>query len=339
MPLSRIYRNHNQLFTTIFDLIGNDNEVKQTLALGYLMSNDHDFLQQFLDLEDILKIFGKTSLEAYSKVVVHTEMGSDERKRLDIVIQLYKENIPSKALIIEAKSISTGVVVREVEKQLSNYLEDRDTFPLLTGFQVHGVTLTKESIQLKSGVLGSITWTTVLKLLANSKGLKKDYLNYLTNIEGTMNFYEKEVYSIPAGNSYHFQYDYPHIYECPNEGKNFKAVKKPLYFAFRKQGGIMERLFGVEEIIILNPSQDLELFYANPKYTSEVKDRVREYCETLWGQEKLPNEEKQFYILSLKNQIELKHKPRPKKNNSFRAYYYLAELLDEKQIFVKPEGK
>jgi hypothetical protein len=49
----------------------------------------------------------------------------------------------------------------------------------------------------------------------------------------------------------------------------------------------------------------------------------------------LPNDEKQVFLLSDKT-IALPHKPKPKRNNAFRAYYELAELLDQSKDFVNP---
>ncbi len=46
---------------------------------------------------------------------------------------------------------------------------------------------------------------------------------------------EEEVYSLPAGDSYELQYHYPYIYEC----SNYTSIKKPLYFTFKKEEGIM----------------------------------------------------------------------------------------------------
>ena len=46
------------------------------------------------------------------------------------------------------------------------------------------------------------------------------------------------------------------------------------------------------------------------------------------GKNKYSTNTRKVFILSTKDTIQLKHKPRPKKNNSGIAYYQLAELLD-----------
>jgi len=136
-----------------------------------------------------------------------------------------------------------------------------------------------------------------------------------------------EVLSIPtAKETNELANEYPFIYECPNKGR-YIVKSKPLYITFRKSGGgEMEKLFGIDEIIILNPKNDLDTFMKDDNYSTEVRERVKYYCEKI-GVEKL-NEEKQFFILSQENSILLPHKPKPKKrNNSYRAYYTLSYLL------------
>ena len=108
--------------------------------------------------------------------------------------------------------------------------------------------------------------------------------------------------------------------------------------SFRKRLGIMEKIFGVDDIIIMNPKTDYQSFLNNKAYSDEVKTRVTDYCNDLWGAENYDDNEKQFFILSQTNQIELKHKPRPKRNNAFRAYYQLSELLNEDKKIVKTEN-
>ena len=51
--------------------------------------------------------------------------------------------------------------------------------------------------------------------------------------------------------------------------------------------------------------------------------------EGIWNS--LPNDDKQVFILSKKT-IELPHKPKPKRNNSYRAYYELADLINNKEL-------
>ena len=145
-------------------------------------------------------------------------------------------------------------------------------------------------------------------------------------------YYEKEVYSVPAGRTHGFQHEYPYVYTCPSKGKAYTSIKKPLYMAFRKKEGIMERLFGLDCIITADPA-NIDSFMKLDHYSDEVKDRIKHVCDRYDLKT-----ETQFFILSETNQIELKHKPRPARNNSFRAYYTLSELLDSDKTIVELEN-
>lgn len=326
--MKTIFRTYNKFNASIFDLIGGKNEVKQTIALGYLLSKDKSVLNDFLRLKPILSLLGKLKLEDYNKVIIHSELVSKTGKRADIVIQMYKNDIPSKAILIEAKSIGLNTSSRRVVKQIEDYVFQSD-FPSLIGFDLYGCLLTKNNLVFKPSKVVSISWNEIIKILLNKEGLAKDYLEFLTKITGSMKFYEKEVLSIPTGGTYILQSSYPHIYGCPNEGKNFKSLKKPLYVTFRKgKGGEMERLYGVDEIIILNPKKDFEAFLNNSQFSDSIKNRIKTYCDKMWVDGNYIDNEKQFFILSITNTIELKHKPKPPKNNTFRAYYKLSDLLN-----------
>ena len=97
----------------------------------------------------------------------------------------------------------------------------------------------------------------------------------------------------------------------------------------------MEKLFGIEDVIVFNPFLDFNTFMANPKYSNETKKRIKEYCDDFWGDGNYDDNEKQFFLLSLENQIELKHKPKPNKSVQGRIYYKLAEILNGKKLIEK----
>lgn len=170
--------------------------------------------------------------------------------------------------------------------------------------------------------------------------LLNDYFNFLTNINGVMKFYEREVYSIPTGKRSNDAVNELKIYECPNNGK-YIIKQKPLYLTFRRHGGgEMDRLYRVEDIIIINFKDEFQLFMENEGYPLRTRKAVDAYVNyirerTDWG-EKLPGDEKQIFILADKT-IELIHRPKPRRNNSFRAYYSLADLLDPNQVTVETE--
>ena len=137
--------------------------------------------------------------------------------------------------------------------------------------------------------------------------LLNEYSDFIINIDSEMIFFEKEVLSIPAGRSFS-KVEKHDIYNCPNN-KNY-SYKKPLYVTFRKTESVMEFLYKIEDIIVLNPSDENEMeAFRNSTISDDVKTRITNYISE---PDYNINEgiEKRFYVLS-KEKIELTHKPRP----------------------------
>ena len=161
-----------------------------------------------------------------------------------------------------------------------------------------------------------------------------------TNLKGVMKFYEREVFSIPTVDWSNEALNKHFVYECPNSRK-YLISQKPLYLTFRKSGGgEMEKLYKIEEIIILTFSEELKTFLEDESYSQPTRRKVENYVEFmkskgLWDKG-LPDDEKQVFILSERT-ISLPHNPKPKRNNSFRAYYRLADLLDADIKIVETE--
>ncbi len=199
------------------------------------------------------------------------------------------------------------------------------------------ITLTKFPSYKSDGNIISITWNDIITAFYNVKpdqdSLHDNYFNFLTNINGAMKFYEKEVFSIPIGKGSEQAIKDFYVYECPNSG-SFLIKYKPLFITFRKSGGgEMEKIYKVEDIIILNFKRDYKAFLKDDNYDVSYRNRVEKYVNFVWPDEnKLPEDDKQVFILS-ENPIELKNRPKPKNgNNSFRAYYELADLLNKAEV-------
>lgn len=150
--------------------------------------------------------------------------------------------------------------------------------------------------------------------------------------------YEREVLSVSAGKTYDVIHEYC-IHACPNTS-NYN-YKKPLFITFRKShGGMMERLYKIEDEIVLDPhSPHVEDEIKNSNYKFQrrlinyIKDRKKEWKFEV--QEKF-----KFYILSEIGQIELKHCPKPKGGNGpGPRYYSLSELLSGKKEVVVESNK
>jgi hypothetical protein len=104
----------------------------------------------------------------------------------------------------------------------------------------------------------------------------------------------------------------------------------------------MSKLYKIDDIIIFNPRNDFEVFLNSDDYPDEIKQKIENYVNYMWENDLwtkgiYPDEEKQFFILSENDNIELKNNPKPEKNNSFRAYYKLSDLLTNEIVGSKEE--
>lgn len=334
--MEQSFRLYNSLQSSYFDLISGDKETQQTKGLGLLLSKSEVALKAFLDLPAIFDKVGEISLNTINRLIVNCELVSqtENKFRADVVLRFYVNEKPFKALLIEAKSINKGTSVYETNKQIENYITKK-AFKELEEFgeQSYGVTLTKYPSYTEHNNLISITWSNLIEAFYKARtkdcDLLDDYFSFLTNINGTMKFYEKEVFSIPTAKWSSEAINNFHVYECPNSGK-YLIKYKPLFLTFRSSGGgEMEKLYKVDDIIILNFKKDYDTLLNDSNYPLEIKNKVKGYVENLmengiWGG--LPSDEKQVFILS-ENAMDLKNKPKPKRNNSFRAYYKLTDLL------------
>ena len=145
-----------------------------------------------------------------------------------------------------------------------------------------------------------------------------------------MHFYEKEVLSVAAGSTMELIEKF-NIHSCPNKRGYF--FKPSLFITFRNAGGgEMRKLYGVDEVLILNPNDESQLqilsesgsAYA-PKLIQYIEER-----KAVFNFNKA--KEYRFYLLSPSNQISLSHGPKPLRNNTGGWYYRLSELLSGKQI-------
>ncbi len=92
----------------------------------------------------------------------------------------------------------------------------------------------------------------------------------------------------------------------------------------------MKTLFGLDDVIILNPYRDLQEFLSNENYQADIRARIKSYCDSCFLEHyDYQNRDIQFFILSQTNTITLNHRPKPQRNNANKAYYTLSEILDE----------
>lgn len=329
--------------SSIFDLINGDKETKQTKGLAYVFSQYENFLFSFLEfkpVKDVLKKCLKSNLkiDEITSIEVSAERLTLDKRRADIVIKIDLKKKPLIALIIEAKSIKTNVNQQSLLEQISNYLDDKQ-FPELNNYQKIGIVLTKYSQSIPNVV--NIRWENIVNILLDfCKKLRPNeiinqYLNFLTQIDKSMKYYEKEVLSIPAGKSLAMVQQHS-IYVCPDT-KSYN-YKRPLFVTFRQaNGGVMNRLYKIEDIFVLNPTNQNEVqALKDSTYSDSVKTRIMNYLTAANYNTPIDYDER-FYILSETESIDLSSSPRPQRNNAKFTYYTLKEILT-KQIVI-PESQ
>lgn len=340
----RLYNDTRADFqSSIFDLIDGDKETKQTKGLAYVFSQYTDFLFSFLEFKPVkngLKSSLQTNLKLddITSIEVSAERLTSARKRADIVIKIDIKRNPLIAIIIEAKSISTNVNQQTLSSQILNYLDDQQ-FPELTSYKKMGIVLTKYNQCIPDII--NISWENIVQLLFNfsdkrsSNEIVTQYLNFLTQIDKSMKYYEKEVLSIPAGRSLSRVQEH-NVYSCPDT-KNYN-YKRPLFVAFRQgNGGIMNKLYKIENIIIFNPTNQNEIqALQNSTYPENIKKRILSYVTSV--NFSIPIDHNiRFYILSEDQNIDLSHNPKPPRNNAKFTYYTLKEILTQQT--VRPESQ
>lgn len=349
----RLYQNERSEYkSTFFDLIYGDHETKHTKGLSYLFKLSPEFLKIFISNPAIMKSIKKNLsdkdfhlLQKSDFILIDAEMISigSEKIRRDITITFFHESRKILVLIIEAKNIK-NTNDRFIEEQLQKYL-DPSNFPGDKEAVKIAIALTKYKQKFPSGNVTSIMWKDVIIALhktfesnldSTKRLILKEYYNFITGVDKHMNFYEKEILSVPAGKTFDVITKY-HIHACPDTASY--NYRDPLFITFRQsKGGVMEKLYKIEDIIILAPMNKSvlkDVADSNDKYADRLLNYIRERT-IAHGFNK--NVTYKFYILSEEEFISLDHKPRPEKNNAGGWYYTLTEMLSKKEI-VNTEGK
>lgn len=140
-----------------------------------------------------------------------------------------------------------------------------------------------------------------------------------------MKFYEKEVLSIPAGQSIDKIENFG-IYECPNTKEYSKHKKRAMFFAFRKgKGGEMNDLYKVSEVVIMR--FDDEAIAALKNDNEDYAQRAKDYRDDSPEFDK--TEEKWVLFLDKDKSIKLPNPCRPEHNPQGVVGYSLHEFFAE----------
>lgn len=314
--MSMELRLYNKCKCSVFDLIGKL-EPHQTKSLGLLLSRSEKTLSVFLNLISLPKL-------NYSSYVVDCELLVGN-SRYDILIRFYNNYVPIHAILIEAKGITVNGVSKKAVAQISNYASNPY---LLYGFNnITYVTITKNLGNVNAKVK-AVTWNQLingLHAIKPSETIVKDYINYLTSMNGGMNYYEEEILSIPAGSTF-AAIKGTGIYVCPN---GYRDNKKTLYIAFREgKGGVVDRLYKLNEMfenVDLNDQSQIAILN---NICPGIGVRIANYMKILQLQGlSCSHGVCRLYVLDIDNSIQLPNKVVPLRNNTNRAYYSLKEFV------------
>ena len=319
------FRLYNKLNCTLFDLIG-EKEPDQTKGLGYLLSISPKAMELFMlllfpneksEVKKMLKMRWVVDCEMIQRLKKHQSI------RADIVIRFYDNYTPYKAIVVEAKSVKGYINNRNASVQVTAYRSLLRQLQQYADQQITLVTLTT-AICLDSNhpQIKTITWQNLRSIFAECKSDKKtsihekqlisEYTRYINQILGTMNYYDEEVLTIPAGNTIDFVRN-PDcaIYECPIRGRyKSRGERHPLYVAFRERGhhGRITDLYKIQDILCFD-LDDLDTIDAiaameqdgQPKYPN-IKSRIEFYKNNVSFYSK---EIKWVFIIDTENSIHL----------------------------------
>lgn len=347
----KLYQEQNsKLESSIFDLIDGDKETKQTKGLAYLLKLDTKIIERILNIKSvsikIKELLGNNvkMLKETEFIQVDAEMLSQAKPpvRRDITITFYSNsknklmNEKILVVVIEGKSAKLKDV-GNIREQLKKYI-DPEHYPYDHNIPKIGITLTKYHQFLESNDENfvSITWTELIEIIRDEiknnekkpllQNMLIEYFNFITGVDKNMNFYEKEILSVPAGMTFDIIKKY-NIHACPSS----HSYKSPIFITFRnKGGGNMDALYKIDDILLLNPhdiSYKTMLENSKLRYSKRLLDYIEERKST-WKFER--NEDYRFYVLSETEQILLNHRPKPPVNNPGARYYSLAEMLSGK---------
>lgn len=277
------FRLYNKFNCSFFDLIGHK-EPDQTKSLGYLFAKSRSAMEAFLSI-----FCDKTTVRDLCKCkwIVDCEERNDEEKRADIIVRFYEGYNPIQAFILEAKSatIFSNTNSDNAGSQIQRYKNILEDFKN----DIWLITLTNiVNTDGKIKDINQVTWVNLINVLYKRKNDDErinEFINYFNSIQGTMNFYDEEVMSIPFGKS-QTAVEESKLYECPYAKKGSYATRansKPLYITFREGGnnqGKMSRLYKVQDIIVLKCYDDatIDAIDRSQMY-KDFKNRIIKYRE------------------------------------------------------------
>lgn len=314
---------------SVFTALGSG-EVALTKGLAAVFAVEPNLVLHILDSNPMVPALGTSlSIAELSKSTL-VSVNAEERQgvgvsvdRRDVTVRFFAEERRILTLIIEAKNTSMDGSAA-VMAQVRRYLDA--TSPLdREGDAKVGLTLTRAEILTDYADIGSMTWTHLVELL-QSKASTQLAKQYLTNLKENlkMEFFEAEVYSVPAGNTSHM-IEQTYIHAFPADRKAPVA----LFLAPRVSGGHIPKLYRVERVFDVDTRLLDEHIQKVRETDDPVAKRLTEYFVGRLAAFGDADETLRIFVLN-ENAINLTHNPRPrKKNNPFStSKWTLLDLLD-----------
>lgn len=316
IPISTIVGNG------IFDLIGT-NEPCQTKSLGYVLARSENAMKSFLKC-----IYGKKNRKVAKlmddKCSIDCELmlpkADGNSLRADIVINFPQNKT---VIIVEAKTVKSRCNAKEAIYQGLNYanlmrdnnLIDEETYGNKI---VVGLTNDDEYFSLDEEYKEDeesfkvIKWSDIINSFDNIDDyLVTDYKNYLLKNSRFMNYYDVEVLSISAQYSIK-GVEQVGVYECP--ASYSRGKRRPLYMAFRGEGGRVDTLYKVSELKKM-PIEGEEYKKIKLNIAHEISDKIDKYKEIV-AHDINDEEEKWVFILDIEKSIKLPNPVVCERNNS-----------------------
>lgn len=255
-------KNCKNIESTIFDLISGNKETKQTKGLAYILSKDVNLIKAITNIHQVKDQIDNALdkniklMKSISYIHIDAEMISDKsNKRRDITLSFYSEEVKSiekkfLIIIIEAKSIKAeSIKASNIDIQLEEYL-DSNLFLSDGNIPKVAITLTSHKLLENSNSrIARVTWIEIIEILkkeidsikddVNLKKLLNEYYIFITGVNKNMRFYEKEVLSVPAKNTFELIEKY-FIHACPANKKsyNYKDIRTLCLLHLEKMKGL-----------------------------------------------------------------------------------------------------
>ncbi len=126
------------------------------------------------------------------------------------------------------------------------------------------------------------------------------------------------------------------VFECPDTAR-YKVPDDIEWMTFRIKGGLMKKLYRIEERLTMNLKKDYISFVQNEEIPKEKRLRVIKYIETMRKNIVIKKEaelleQKQIFLFSSESIYLPNHPKAAGRNNSYSCYYKLGDLMELSEV-------